>query len=110
MWHVGGWTLKKSIEGHFASYNKWRVKRNLSNAIGRIISNESMRLCITSFDEWNNIFHIYKFVHIDGGNGCGYCGDNYGDFVCGSNSYILPPYHDDCLCYAIYHNDSDRMI
>ena len=103
IWHESGWNLHDAILGHYATYNKYRNKQNLINSINRIIHNESDRLRNSVWDTLNERSQRFSHVLITGENRCGGCGDYYGEFKVGSNLYILPPFHDDCGCFAIYY-------
>ena len=102
-WHKDGWTIAKAIAHRYSEYNKTRSKMYL-HKIEDIIENEAKRLCYTVFDESNERTHRFMYVEIGGADGCGGCGVNYGVFLAGSGGYLLPPYHEDCQCWAVYHD------
>ena len=103
IYHENGWSIRSSVDRHYDTYNKIRDKDALYNLKGTI-KNESRRLCYTVFDTGNEKAQYFKFVTIGGEDRCGNCGVNYGTFRVGSGTYTLPPYHEECLCWCVYHD------
>lgn len=104
LFHQNGWSLSSAIERHVADYNHHRSKAILKVKLDIILRNEAYRLKLTVYDSANERNAHFQYVTIGGENACGGCGEYYGTFRSGSNSYLLPPYHIDCQCWAVWHD------
>ena len=111
IYHKDGWTLKSAIQTHLESYNKWRKKADLINALNSILELESERLRNTVFDSLNEKTERFAYVTISGDHCCdddsGICTPHYGTYEVKKHNYDLPPYHHGCHCYAVYHDNPD---
>ena len=104
LFHQNGWSLRSAIERHIADYNHHRSKPVLQAKLDIILRNEADRLKFTVYDSANERSGQFQWVTIGGANACGGCGEYYGTFKSESGSYILPPYHVDCACWAVWHD------
>ena len=104
VWNQDGWTIHNAILKAYEEYNKIRDKSILILRINRIIDTESIRLRNTVFDSANEREGRFKKVQIGGEDNCGNCGHFYGVFSVKNHLYVLPPFHPECECWAVYYN------
>lgn len=131
IYHDNGWTLNNSVKYHYDSYNRWRIKENLINALLNLIATEIQRLPHTTFDTLVRILQLYKYVQIYGEAACSddallgsenqVCAKHIGIYEIGIDDYELPPYHTakmkirksdqkivhvrGCKCEYVYYDD-----
>lgn len=104
IWHKDGWSIRSALANIYEEYNKIRDKSLIILRVNIIIDTESIRLRNTIFDTANERTKRFNKVIITGEDRCGNCGFFYGTFRVEKGDYILPPYHPDCGCYAVYYD------
>ena len=113
IYHNNGWTIRNAIIKHLAAYNKYRRKQEFINSLCNIVEQESERLRNTVFDSLNEKTGRFEYVTIGGDNCCDndshICEPYYGTFKANTHP-DLPPYHQRCHCWAIWHDNPELEI